>query len=328
MEKDSRCAMPSLAHEIAVARLAEDPALLALLAKKLLDRTLSGRRQAVSSTVQLANPEEVRPDILLADGATGPWDAVEVQRRIDRAKMRRWAILLSVLHGQRGVMGDLWVITAAPGVARWAKRGCDQRGPHGTVLRVAPTVLLLDGGHGGALLDRAHPELAFFAAWAMAGRRGTAALEMVDRALGLTRRLPADLRRRQARDILSVLDARLVAALKERWRMDTTVTRESRAVREWRLELEAIGEARGEAKGEARGRQAALLAVLAARGFKLAPAERARIRACDDVALLDRWISRAVTARSVEHALSTGARSRRAPRAAARASAKRRPSSR
>ena len=56
----------------------------------------------------------------------------------------------------------------------------------------------------------------------------------------------------------------------------------------------------GEASGETKGKRAALLAVVDARGLVTPPAIRARIDACGDVALLDRWIARAATAVSID----------------------------
>lgn len=51
-----------------------------------------------------------------------------------------------------------------------------------------------------------------------------------------------------------------------------------------------------EEKGELDGRRAALRTLLAARGLTLDEAQRARVEACDDVATLDAWITRAATA--------------------------------
>jgi predicted transposase/invertase (TIGR01784 family) len=58
--------------------------------------------------------------------------------------------------------------------------------------------------------------------------------------------------------------------------------------------------AEGEAIGLIKGKIAALLAVLAARGFSVTEEARARIEACKDAATLDRWIARATTAPSLE----------------------------
>ncbi|MET8001036.1 hypothetical protein [Nonomuraea glycinis] len=58
----------------------------------------------------------------------------------------------------------------------------------------------------------------------------------------------------------------------------------------------AVGEAKGEAKGEARS----LLLVLAARGFTVPDDTRARITACTDLDQLERWLTRAATAQTLE----------------------------
>ena len=55
---------------------------------------------------------------------------------------------------------------------------------------------------------------------------------------------------------------------------------------------------------EAKGRVEALLAILGARYLALSDEQRARIEACSNVAQLDRWIVRAVTAASVDDLLA------------------------
>ncbi|HEY3355295.1 MAG TPA: Uma2 family endonuclease [Polyangia bacterium] len=61
--------------------------------------------------------------------------------------------------------------------------------------------------------------------------------------------------------------------------------------------------AEGEAKGRTEGRAEALLAIFAARQFAVTDEERGRVLACRDLGLLERWITRAVTAASVAEAL-------------------------
>jgi hypothetical protein len=58
----------------------------------------------------------------------------------------------------------------------------------------------------------------------------------------------------------------------------------------------AEGEARGRAEGEARGKAEGVLRVLDVRGLAISEAERERILAATDLALLDQWLVRAVTA--------------------------------
>jgi hypothetical protein len=65
-------------------------------------------------------------------------------------------------------------------------------------------------------------------------------------------------------------------------------------------EGEAKGHKAGLAEGHKAGKMAALLAVLAARGFSMTAEARARIEACNDETTLDRWIARAITAPSLE----------------------------
>jgi hypothetical protein len=53
------------------------------------------------------------------------------------------------------------------------------------------------------------------------------------------------------------------------------------------------------AQGRAEGRAEALLAVLAARHIEVPADARARILACTDIAVLDQWLARAVSASSL-----------------------------
>jgi hypothetical protein len=192
--------MLSTAHQLAISRISDDPELLILLADKLLGKTLPGPLERADSTVRFNTSEEVRPDLLFARTPTGRWDAVEIQRRIDLAKVHRWPVLLNQLQKQQTCMGDLWVLTACSSAARWAHRACDQLGPNGTVVRATPVVLLIGAEHVDVLLDREHPTLAFFAAWAMQNRYGPEAEHVVERALRMTARLPTALRQAQRRD--------------------------------------------------------------------------------------------------------------------------------
>jgi hypothetical protein len=308
--------MPSPAHEIAVARLAGDTSLVHALAEKLLGKPPPARPRPVDSTVRFIDPEEVRPDLVLARGKRGPWDAIEVQRRIDWSKDRRWLLLVALLNNQRGSMGELWVVTASKRTAAWARTVCDAVGRKGTRIRLEPIVLLLGREEVASLLDAGRPSLAFFAAWAMHARHGPEAERIVERALDITDELPdAALRRQQERDIMGVLNRRLVEKLKETI-MDDKRNSESRWVREMRHELfadamaegevrgKAEGEAKGKAEGKAEGKRESLLLVLEGRGLAITRAQRAAILACEDLAKLDRWIAASGKAATVQELLA------------------------
>ena len=63
---------------------------------------------------------------------------------------------------------------------------------------------------------------------------------------------------------------------------------------------EASGFSKGEAFGVTKGKIAAVFSILAARGLSVTPDTRARIEACNDDLMLDRWISRAMSALSTD----------------------------
>ncbi|MBI5512751.1 MAG: hypothetical protein HY909_03230 [Deltaproteobacteria bacterium] len=286
--------MPGVEHETMVLALREDRSLLrGLLA--LAGRRVSFRGMTVEDTaVRWVASAEVRPDLLLS-GPKGAWLAVEVQRQIDRAKARRWLLLTAVLADQRGVMGDLLVVTASASVARWARR-LRRRGRIGGEVQLKPTVVLLAGGTLEALLDPKRPSLAFLAAWAMQDRRGAAAKRVVRRALALTEALPEALRQAQVRAILNVLSAPMLAYLKEA-AVDINKIPESPWVKAWRLELEA--------KGKVEGKAEAVLAVLAARGIAVSDVQSARVLACQHRARLDAWLRVVATVASTDELLAT-----------------------
>ena len=62
-------------------------------------------------------------------------------------------------------------------------------------------------------------------------------------------------------------------------------------------------EQRTRAEGALAGLRDALVALLEARGVAASDTLRARLRACDDVATLKRWLARAVTARRADDVL-------------------------
>ena len=65
----------------------------------------------------------------------------------------------------------------------------------------------------------------------------------------------------------------------------------------------AEGEAKGKAEGEAKGEAQALLTILTVRGLPVTEAQRQRILSCADLAQLDRYLRRAVSAASTEEVL-------------------------
>jgi flagellar biosynthesis/type III secretory pathway protein FliH len=81
---------------------------------------------------------------------------------------------------------------------------------------------------------------------------------------------------------------------------------ETKGLREGEAKGLREGEAKGLREGEARGKRAALQMVLAARGVEVDDETRARIEVCADLARLDRWLARALTAASAREAIDEG----------------------
>ncbi|MFO0630508.1 MAG: hypothetical protein U0325_33455 [Polyangiales bacterium] len=76
--------MPSPAHETLVALLSQRPDLLDRLLRTLGHAGIPAEVVPVDSALRVANPLEVRPDLLLvAEGERGPWVILEVQLQRD-----------------------------------------------------------------------------------------------------------------------------------------------------------------------------------------------------------------------------------------------------
>jgi hypothetical protein len=318
--------MPGSAHDVLIVALREQPPLLGALVEKLTGTPLPRGLTPVDSAVRFVKTAEVRPDLVFRRKGK-QWAIVELQGRYDPAKRRRWLLAASVLLDQTGVLGDVIVITARGDVARWALKVAHLRSRLGTKLALTPVVLHLGEDSAEALLDEKRPELALFAAWAMQSRHGPKARAVVERAIELTSRLAAPLRRAQMRAIVSVLSEPMLAMLREA-SMNPDKIPETPAARKTRLFCEGQarkrGRAEGEVKGEVKGKRDALLALLKARGVALSVEEQAVLRACADAAKLDRWIIRAATAASASEVFGTGTKPS-APRAPGRRPARARP---
>ena len=285
--------MPTAAHETLVALLGQRPDLLDRLLRTLGHAGLPGDVVPADSALRIANPLEVRPDlVLVAEGERGPWTIVEVQLQRDEDKRRRWLAAAGVLLDARGAMGDLVVITNDASVARWAAEVARVQGPGGTKLYLDPVVVALTQREAEVLLAAHTPELAVIAAWAVHDQHGRGAQQVV-RAVVAEIEAAADPQLRDAlsRAMISMLGESLLDVIREMM-MDRLVIPESPGFKALRREFEALGEVRGEAN--------ALCVMLEARGWSIDDATRARITACDDVVQIRQWIARAVKATSLD----------------------------
>ncbi len=300
--------MPSPAHESLVTLLRDSPALLCLLLDTMGLAPLPAPLVPDDATVRVANPVEVRPDLLLVEGGrTGPWVLVEVQLEVDPDKQRRWLAATALLFDARGTMGDLFVITHDASVAAWARTIAQTTGPGGTHLALCPRVLQLTRHAVDRLLTAGRPEMAVLAAWAVHDQKGRpaqkvvrAAFEQIDAASD-----PA-LRARLPRAMLSMLDDKLLHVLQEMIMLNPNkfpISPASEAILQAYEARRAVAEARAKTLEEARAvlrtQAEAVITVLQARGLVVDGASRTRIRGCSEFASLDRWLVRAATAPTV-----------------------------
>jgi hypothetical protein len=306
--------MPAPAHEIPLQLLRETPGLLVALLQKLGHPAPSGPLVIDDANLRFADPAEVRPDLVFRADSP-PWVIFELQNRIDEDKGRRWVLAVGIKLNETGAMGDVIVLTSSRRVEKWAKQAAVLRSERGTVITLAPLVLLIAGDVVEALLDEEHPELAFFAAWAVRARSSPEAGAIVARAGELTERLPESLREAAQRAILGVLCEPMLAYLKKA-SMNPDQIPETRAARRFRLFFEERGKTEGLTEGLAKGKtdglRQALLVLIGARGMAVSDEERAAIDACADAALLDQWVARAATAGSTAEVLRAPVRRRAA----------------
>jgi hypothetical protein len=93
--------------------------------------------------------------------------------------------------------------------------------------------------------------------------------------------------------------AGLPVAARTRWEAFVTTTAGNKYYSDAFRKAFADGEASGEARGEGR----AVLTVLDARGVTVPAAAREQILACADLAQLDTWLRRAVTATTADEVI-------------------------
>jgi hypothetical protein len=205
--------MRSVPHEIAVRMLASEPGLLSLLVAKLLGKTLPGALRHVDSAVRVGAAKTIQSDLLFRAPRTAGWIAVDIELRRDRRRARRWPVLIGALHSKHKTMGDLVILTPRRHIAEWARKGWLAMSALGTQYRVVPAVLWPSGDKLHRLLDKACPELAFFAAWAVHHRHDKKAIRVAEEALRITCSLPDFSRQTHIRAILAVSNPRLRSKL-------------------------------------------------------------------------------------------------------------------
>ena len=310
----------TLLHEAPLEVLRQEPrAVLALLQLAVPSAAVAG-----DVTVELLDSEltEAKPSVAHADlvvlvrnekGQPEQIIVVEVQRERDDGKLSAWPLYMAYLHNQHGVPATLLVLVFDESVAAWARKS----------RHIGPNMVFAPWVVGPSELPEiesveqalAHPELGMLIALARLGVRNAARHED-----DVTRVFEGLLRSEASRNrsiYLSLLQGIATGALRST--LDKLLEAngmggaleiifnngKAEGEAKGKAEGEARGKAEGEAKGKAEGQALALLKILRHRGLELDAAAELRIRETRDLALLDRWLERALEARTVEEIFAT-----------------------
>jgi hypothetical protein len=289
--------MPSAEHESPIALAKLDPAVVVWLLANVFEVKVPEYHHArVHATdVRVMVPATYHADgmLLYCDPSDQPLLAVvlEVQRGRDDAKRRTWKLYVAQLEAELDVTVGLVVFCPDPALARHYREMFESDGLSLTLRPLiftpdeVPLVVDVD-------LARADPALAVLSALCHGGYAEVdamfPALAEALRSLGPKRALL----------YYDIVLAGLPAPARVRWEAFMTT-----AVEQYHSELFRKLAAQHEVRGEARGEARAVLAVLKARGVPVPEEIREQIVACTDVAQLDTWLHRAVTASTIDDVL-------------------------
>jgi len=233
-------------------------------------------------------PAERRADLVLVleagtDATARGAIVVEVQLRADPDKRWSWPVYLASLRARLRCGVALLVIAADETVAGWAARPIETGHPGFTL---APLVLGPRSVPVVCDVDEAtrDPELAVLSA--MVHGRGPVAVDVALAALAAAHTLDD----RRATLYVDLVFASIDEAA--RTILEGLMTSKNY---EYQSDFAKRYFAQGEASGEAR----ALIGVLAARRVEVSEDARQRILSCTDLAVLDTWLARALTAKTV-----------------------------
>jgi len=209
---------------------------------------------------------------------------VEIQLQTDRDKLRSWPLYQAAARAQYECDACLLVVALTERVARWARKPIPL-GPGGSVFRA----IVFGPSDVPHHFEHPTPELSLLSGLAH-GKTDPATLDAAITAIA-----PLDDAQR-SKDYMDVLRYHVGEAF-ERALERLMATTEHKYLSDWARKYYDEGEAKGEAR--------ALLRILAARGLEISDEARAQVLACQDLARLDAWLTRALTATSVAEIIAS-----------------------
>jgi hypothetical protein len=293
--------MPTLEHNAIVEMFRENPELAPHLLALLfhVDVPPHASVVVVESSLDQLIPVEFRADLVLelrdANGVLVLAIVLEVQRDKDPDKEYSWPVYVTVVRAKKRCPTVVLVVAPDAEVAAWAAQPIDLGLGFGTLRPVVLGPASVPEVTDPAVAER-ETELAVLSA--VAHGNGPNGLAVVQAALVALARLD--------REHAAVYFQIIWNALREPMQ---------RALEALVMERQTEGEAtfppfvqrivdRALHEGELKGKRDTLLQLLARAGIALTEDDVARVKACDDLALLDRWVANVLGAKTASDVLS------------------------
>ncbi|SMF16142.1 hypothetical protein [Streptomyces sp. Amel2xC10] len=301
--------MVSSSHEALHRIFQKDPGLFARAARNLgvaFPPPVSATE--LSTDLTETQPLERRVDTLLRmDTEDGSFLlAVESQGEPDPRKPASWAYYLSYVYAKYRVPPVLLVVCADRGTAEWAARQVDIGPRQWPALTLRPLVLGPDDVPVIDSPDEAARDIPLTVLSAALHRRDPYADAILNALAKALKDLSAD-DESTAGTYIELMEQGLgKTPAAEIWRHLMAVDL-SFFQSETAQKLRAEGREEGREEGLVESRAKDILILLAHRGVEVTEADRERIVGCDDLDVLGRWFTRAITATSTAEVLaSTG----------------------
>jgi hypothetical protein len=286
--------MVSLKHEGVIKLVRDRPAFAADLLGDLLAVEVPSfsKARCIDATLNEVAPAEYRADAVVLFTRRKPVFGAIIEAQLQPTKDKRftWPLYAVNARARERCPFVVLVVTPHAATARWAARPIELGGGN----QYRPLVVGPDGVP--KLTDQARarrePQLAVLSVMAHGRGEVATAAAIGTAAARAISRFPEE-----QRLLYSLLiEANLSDAARKAIEMQPGLQNYFSEAQRRNFER---GRAEGEAKGRAEGEAAAVLKILARRGLKLTAEQRRRIVGCTDLATLERWLDRSLSASSV-----------------------------
>jgi len=293
--------MPKLSHEALVHLVRAAPGVIVGLLQRELGLELPAQTQPRITSAELVdlNLAEYRADAVLTLGpADTPTEAfvVEAQGAVDVRKRRTWPLYVAGMRTRLGCPVTLVIVALDPLVAAWCAEPIDLGRQRGTLLPLvlgpAQIPIITDPDEA-----RGAPELAVLSVVAHGREPGAEYIALA--ALTAVRDLDRDPELLYP-DFIHAMLGEVARAALEQLMNKATYEYQSDFARKYISIGKAEGEAEGEARGKAEGQAQLLLKLLRFKGFTVSPELAARVESCQELAQIERWAERVLTATTLD----------------------------